>query len=172
MDSAWSKEADGLAVTPQRGRETVRQNYATKILIVEQDELSLAEIQASLESRRIATFSARDSQHALDIAADHSLDLVICDADTKAETGVPLQTLIQSVPRNTNVPFLFTSVSQTSDVISRKVGDRNVFFIRKPCEHESLVTLVEFAMWTPQLIRTHIRSTHMRQGLSPPLATT
>jgi len=155
----------------QRGRATVRQNNTTKILVVDQDESSLAEIQASLETRQITAFCALNPQQALDVAAEHSLDLVICDFQARTETGIHLRTLIQSVPRNTNFPFLFTSASQKSDVISRKLGDRNVFFIRKPCERESLLTLVEFAMWTPQLIRTHIRSTHMRQGLNPPHAT-
>jgi len=146
----------------------VRQKISTQILIVDSDELSLALIRASLEAVAIRAFSALDCDRALDVAACESLDLVICDCDMRANTGVDVQTLIHRVPENSDVPFLFTSCSQKADVISRRQHDRNVFFIRKPFEHEAFVELVEYAMWMPSLIRTHIEKIHKQQGLSRP----
>lgn len=149
-------------------RLTVRQKTKTQILIVDSDELSLALIRASLEAVAIEAFSAFDCDQALDVAARESLDLVICDCEMRANTGVDVQTLIHSVPKNSDVPFLFTSCSQQPDVISRRCNDRNVFFIRKPFEHEAFVEFVEYAMWMPNLIRSHIEKMHQQQGLKRP----
>jgi len=149
---------------------TVRQKISTRILIVDSDELSLALIRASLETQDYLAFSAIECDQALSVAAKEPLDLVICDCDMRADTGVDVQTLIHSVPKNSGVPFLFTSASQKPDVISRRRNDRNVFFVRKPFEHEAFVELVEFAMWMPNLIRSHIERMHVQQGLQRPHA--
>ena len=113
-------------------------------------------------------FSAFDCDQALNIAAQQSLDLVICDSNIRAGTGVDVPALVNRVPKNSDVPFLFTSSSQIPDVISRRREDRNVFFIRKPFEHEAFVELVEYAMWMPNLIRSHIEKIHQQQGLRKP----
>lgn len=151
---------------------TVRQKNKTRILIVDEDELSLALIRASLETRDYLVDSAFTCDQALDVAAKEQLDLVICDFDVRANTGVHVQALIQRVPKNLQVPFLFTSASQIPDVISRRRDDRNVFFIRKPFEHEAFLELVEFAMLMPNLIRSHIAKMHREQGLKRPHALT
>ncbi|QEG21926.1 response regulator [Mariniblastus fucicola] len=146
----------------------MRQTLITRILIVDADELSLALIRASLETQDYLALSAFDCGKALDYAASESLDLVICDCDMLTDTGVHVQALIHSIPRNADVPFLFTSSSQKPDVISRRRDDRNVFFIRKPFEHEAFLELVEYAMWMPNLIRSHIEKMHLQQGLKRP----
>jgi len=147
---------------------TVRQKRTTRILIVDSDELSLALIRASLETQDYLAYSAFDCDQALAVAAKEPLDLVICDSDMRPDTGVDVQTLIRSVPKNSAVPFMFTSCSQKPDVISRRCDDRNVFFVRKPFEHEAFVELVQYAMWMPNLIRSHIEKMHIRQGLKRP----
>jgi len=149
---------------------TVRQKNTTRILIIDGDELSLALIRASLETRDFLVHSALTCDEGLDVAAKEPLDLVICDSDVRANTGVHVQSLIQRVPDNADVPFLFTSASQIPDVISRRWNDRNVFFIRKPFEHEAFLELVEYAMWMPNLIRSHIEKMHREQGLNRPHA--
>lgn len=147
---------------------TVRQKSKTRILIVDPDELSLALIRSSLETQDYLAYYAFDCDKALSIAAKEPLDLVICDSELRTDTGVDVQTLIHRVPMNSNVPFLFTSCSQKPDVISRRCDDRNVFFVRKPFEHEALLELVEFAMWMPNSIRSHIEKMHHQQGLKRP----
>lgn len=146
----------------------MRQKILTRILIVDSDELSLALIRASLETQDYVVFSAFDCDQALNIAAQESLDLVICDSNVRAGTGVDVPALVNRVPKNSDVPFLFTSSSQIPDVISRRQDDRNVFFVRKPFEHEAFVELVEYAMWMPNLIRSHIEKIHQQQGLRKP----
>lgn len=170
MEASFAEVADGLAVTPKEA--TVRQKNKIRILIVDEDELSLALIRASLETRDYRVDSAFTCDQALSVAAKEQLDLVICDFDVRADTGVHVQTLIQRVPKNVGVPFLFTSASQIPDVISRRRNDRNVFHIRKPFEHEAFLELVEFAMWMPNLIRSHIEKMHQQQGLHRPHALT
>lgn len=151
---------------------TVRQKPTIRILIVDPDELSLALIRASLETQDYLAHSAFDCDQALTVAAKEPLDLVICDSDLRADTGVDVQTLIHRVPANSDVPFLFTSCSQKPDVISRRCNDRNVFFVRKPFEHEAFLELVEFAMWMPNSIRSHIEKMHLQQGLKRPHSVT
>ena len=146
----------------------MRQKKTTRILIVDDDELSLALIRASLETRDVLVHSAFNCEQALNVAAKETLDLVICDFDVRASTGVHVQTLIQRVPKNGQTPFLFTSAAQIPDVISRRREDRNVFIVRKPFEHEAFLELVEYAMWMPKLIRKHIEKMHRRQGLKRP----
>ncbi len=146
----------------------MRQKIPTRILIVDADELSLALIRASLETQDYSVFSAFNCGQALNVAAKESLDLVICDCDMRANTGVTVETLVHSVPANCDVPFLFMSSTQESDVISRPSKDRNVFFIRKPFDHEAFLELVEYAMWMPTLIRSHIERIHQQQGLRRP----
>ena len=146
----------------------MRQANTNRILIVDEDELSLALIRASLETQKFEVTSAFNCRQALNHAAGQSFDLVICDFEMRTETGVSLQVLIQSVPHNARTPFLFTSSTQIPDVISRRVGERNVFFVRKPFEHEAFLELVEYAMWMPRIIRSHIESMHRKKGLKPP----
>jgi CheY-like chemotaxis protein len=166
MEASLAKVADGLAVTPHEA--TVRQKKNNRILIVDEDELSLALIRASLETRSYLVDSAFTCDQALDVAAKVQLDLVICDSDVRTDTGVHVHTLIQRVPINADVKLLFTSASQIPDVISRRRNDRNVFFIRKPFEHEAFLELVEYAMWMPHSIRSHIAKMHQQQGLRRP----
>ena len=123
-----------------------------QILIVDSDNATLSEIQQSLQRLGCAMFATTHSQQALDVAAREVLSLVICDRLIQADTGVRLTSLIRSVPQNTDVPFLFTSPLQIPDVISRRVDDRNSFFVRKSFEHEAFATLVEIAMLKPQSI--------------------
>lgn len=149
-------------------RQTVRQKKLNQILIVDSDELSLALIRASLETVNYRTHAALNSDQALAVAARESLDLVICDCDMRASTGVDVQTLVHGVPENSDVPFLFTSCRQKPDVISRRHKDRNVFFVRKPFEHEAFLELVAFAMWAPGRIQTHIEKIHEQQGIKRP----
>ena len=139
-----------------------------KILVVDDDPSYLSEVAESLEGTRCAVFPASTPQQALDIVASHPLDLVVSNQLIRPETGVCLQSLVHSVPQNANVPFLYTTTSQIPDVISRRIGDRNVFFVRKPFDRRSFATLVEFALLTPQLIQSHIQSVHQRCGLNPP----
>lgn len=167
MEASLAKDADGSAVTPRRGN-TVRQKLLTRILIVDSDELSVALIRASLETQHYLAFAALDCNQALKLAANESFDLVICDCEMRADTGVYFQMLAHSIPKNMDVPFLYTSSSQKPDVISRRRGDRNVFFIRKPFDHESFLELVEYAMLMPNLIRSHIEKMHLQQGLKRP----
>ena len=148
----------------------MRQKILTQILIADADELSLALIRASLETQSYRAFSAFNCEQALNVAAKQPLDLVICDCDMRAGTGVTVETLIHRVPANCDVPFLFTSSSQKPDVISRRQNDRNVFFIRKPFDHEAFLELVEYAMWMPNLIHSHIERIHEQQGLRRPHA--
>ena len=139
-----------------------------QILVVDKDDGALGEIRESLQHLGCEIIAATHSQQALDVAAREVLSLVICDRLMRTDTGVRLSSLIHSVPQNTKVPFLFTSPVQIPDVISRRIGDRNVFFIRKSFEHEAFAMLVEFAMLTPKLIRHHIQSSHAQQGLIAP----
>ncbi len=144
--------------------------FDTRILVADSDELSLALIKTSLETQDIAVASALDCDTALRHAVNGQFNLVISDCEMQTSTGVPLEMLIHSIPEQSDLPFLFTSARQKPDVISRRRNDRNVFFIRKPFDHEAFLELVEFAMWMPHLIRSHIERVHEKQGLSQPHA--
>lgn len=138
----------------------------THVLVVDADELSIALIKSSLETQHFVVTTALDCDVALRHASKNEFSLVICDCDMRAGTGVRIEPLIQSIPGRHDVPFLFTSAHQKPDVISRRRNDRNVFFVRKPFDHEAFLKLVEYAMWMPHLIRSHIQRVHEKQGLS------
>lgn len=144
------------------------QNSNIRILIVDEDELSLALIKSSLELHDFHVELCLDCESALEASAKECFSLVICDRSMRLNTGAEVESLIHSIPQNREVPFLFTSSCQQPDVISRRQNDKNIFIVRKPFEHEAFVNLVQFAMWRPHLIRSHIERVHLQQGLKDP----
>jgi len=138
------------------------------ILVVDRDAVATANISALLHTKDHCVEVAHDCTAAIKAVTRDAYDLVIADQSLAADTGVSLADLIHAIPEAADIPFLFTSDNQGPDVISRPNRNRNEFIIRKPFDHEAFLELVEYAMWMPHLIRSHILRIHQQQGLSQP----
>lgn len=138
------------------------------ILVVDPDPVAAASIETLLKSKEHCVAIADGYTSAIKAVTREPFDLVITDESIIADTGVRLADLIHAIPDAADIPFLFTSQTQVPDVISRPNRDRNEFVIRKPFDHEAFLELVEYAMWMPHLIRSHILRMHQQQGLAQP----
>ena len=140
----------------------------TTILVVDPDDTALADISMLLETRKLYVRTASSLAQAIKIVTREAIDLIIADETLRADTGLSLAELARAVPGAADIPFLFTTQTQTPGVISRPMENRNAFFIRKPFDHKAFLDLVEYAMWMPHLIRSHIVRIHQQQGLAHP----
>ncbi len=138
------------------------------ILVVDRDPIATANIETLLRTKDHCVEVTHDCNAAIKAVTRDSFDLVIADVRLAADTGVSLANLIHAVPEASDIPFLYTSQCQGADVISRPGRNRNEFVIRKPFDHAAFLELVEYAMWMPHLIRSHILRIHQQQGLGQP----
>ena len=138
------------------------------ILVVDRDPVAAASIATLLRSKEYGVEVVDGCTAAIKAVTREPFDLVITEETLCADTGVRLADLIHATPDSADIPFLFTSDSQIPDVISRPNRARNEFIIRKPFDHSAFLELVEYAMWMPHLIRSHILRIHQQQGLAQP----
>ncbi|MFV1966065.1 MAG: response regulator [Pirellulaceae bacterium] len=123
------------------------------ILVVDGDPLTLTGVAATLDMAGYECHCARDSEAAVKAARALSLDLIICDVHVDGERGLELCQELRAEEGNEDVPAMFVSSGQSSDIIRRKYDAGGTYYLRKPFDPDVLVELVGKALWVPHLVR-------------------
>ncbi len=140
-------------------------NTTTMILVIDADAVSLAAVVGVLQSHRYQVLAAGDVECALSMSRANSLDLIICDINLRGMDGLDVVEQIRSVPDTADVPVLFLSSAQVSDVAYRSVGNTSAYFVKKPAAAGLLLDLVEKSLWMPHLIRSQMHRPHLPIGM-------
>jgi two-component system chemotaxis response regulator CheY len=140
-----------------------------EILVIDDDSLALASTAAALDSAGHIVYQARDRMSALRIARIEALDLVVCDVNLGADSGLDLSRELRRLPGMQDVPVMFISRTQLPDIVRRSHEAGAAYYLRKPLDPEVLIDLVGKALWLPHLVQTRL-SMHepTTQAIPPP----
>lgn len=134
------------------------------ILVIDADPVSLAAVSSVLQTQSYQVIAAADGGTAWQLAQRHSLDLIVADVNLRGGDGLDLVEQIRSLPEQADVPMMFLSSAQVSDVAYRSVGQSSAYFVKKPVSADLLLNLVEKSLWMPHLIRSQLHRPHLPLG--------
>lgn len=131
-------------------------NEPAVILIIDEDALTLTGVAAVLNMSGHECHCARDRVAAMKAARTLALDLIICDVDLAAESGLDLCRDLRLEPGLDDVPVMFISASQGPDIVRRSHEAGGAYYLRKPFDPDVLIELVNKALWLPHLVQTRV----------------
>jgi DNA-binding NtrC family response regulator len=142
------------------------------ILVVDADEVACQFACAALQSHGYQTIPAADIAAAIWTASDSDLvlDLILCDLQVDQQMGSDIVDAIQRLPFRNDLPAMFTSQHQVTDVVLKRHAKRGAYHIKKPYDVELLMDLVDRSLWMPHLVSSHIEKHHAAQPLPVPHA--
>jgi CheY-like chemotaxis protein len=127
-----------------------------EILIIDEDPLARASTTEALDAAGYVVYQAGDRLTALRIARTQGLDLLICDVNLGADSGLELSRELKRLPGMQDVPVMFISRTQLPDIVRRSHEAGAAYYLRKPLDPEVLVDLVGKALWLPHLVQQRL----------------
>jgi two-component system alkaline phosphatase synthesis response regulator PhoP len=125
-----------------KNKNTFEEEPQKKILIVDDDPVTLKMLEKILISAGNWVAQARNGKEALDIAKDFLPDLIVLDIMMPVMDGTETIEELEKDPQTKNIPVLFLT-----SIISKKEESRNLAanrcFLAKPIEKEKLLKEIE-----------------------------
>jgi diguanylate cyclase (GGDEF)-like protein/PAS domain S-box-containing protein len=114
-----------------------------RLLLVDQDELSLGTLREALQARGYAVSCAGSAQEALDILsiAAGGIDLMLTDIALPDKDGIELRTEVRVLCPG--MPVVFTSSYANPALLRHFLDDASCEFLAKPFHGDDLVRLIE-----------------------------
>jgi len=113
-----------------------------KILIVDDDKLTLEAVSHYLKNQGYETVITENGFLALDIIQKQKIDLVITDIMMPDISGLSLLNLLKQFYFN-NIPVILISSLDQGDLILRSLGLGATDFLTKPLDYIKLLLLVK-----------------------------
>lgn len=124
--------------------DSLRASNHETVLVVEDDESNRLLAASILKSFGYNILTAEDGHRALDIAADHEIDLLLTDVVMPGIGGRMLaEELAQRIP---GLSIVFMSGYTADDVIRKEVRENTVEFLPKPYSARELAEIVHSAL--------------------------
>lgn len=136
---------------------SMRSNCRAVILILDADAITLTGTAAVLHMAGYECFCAQDYDAALKVLRGNNIDLIIADVNIEGQSGIEMSSDLRKESGCQDVPVMFVSSKQISDIIRRVHDAGGAYYLRKPFDPNVLVELVDKALWMPHLIQTRIR---------------
>ncbi len=135
---------------------------APVILVIDANALSLTATSAALNCQQYDVICAKNAQAAFETCNQTSLDMIVCDVALERENdGYDLIDQLKRLPEISDVPVVFVSAGQVTDVISRSTSSGTNYHLKKPFNPQELFDLIEKALWLPHLVESHINKPHI-----------
>ncbi len=133
-----------------------------RVLVIESDPLMLTAMGSALKSGGHVPVLARTEQVANDSIAAGEFDAIVLSiADTTA--GCQFANRLRSFENTCDTPIIFL-VDDLSGVDSQKLASQGgVFSLLKPVEPDTLLDVVEKALWLPHIANSHNHLISKRQ---------
>lgn len=113
-----------------------------KILVVDDDLLTIATISQTLLRNGYQVFHATDEEHAFKTTKKDKPDLIICNFESTKLDAVQLFRTVRQTPQTRGVPFLFiTKTQQMPDEEAGILGPKNNLI--RPFTREQLTIAVQ-----------------------------
>lgn len=141
------------------------------LLIIDHDPLMLTGVAAVLDRDGYECHCARDSEAALKAVEGVSPDLILCDTDLGAESGIELCQEIRQRPHMADVPVVFMSASRDPNIVRKTQEAGAAYYLSKPFDPNVLVDVVDRALWMPHLINHRIETGHSARPAAGVVAT-
>jgi|ERR1017187_2022789 DNA-binding response OmpR family regulator len=113
-----------------------------KILIVDDDELTLKAINHSLTEEGYKVILAEDVSKALTILEDEKIDLIISDIMMPNVSGLGLLSLLKNFYFD-RIPVILISSLNKGDVVANSLGLGARYFLAKPVDLKELSTCIK-----------------------------
>ncbi len=125
------------------------------ILVIDDHADALDNVVAALSGANFSCRCCRTAEEAVAAATSCPPDLIISDVHLHGHSGLEVCERIRQTPALTEVPVMFLCGAQVPDVIRRSDSRGGTYFLRKPCDPEVLVGLIDTALGSPQLVAGH-----------------
>ncbi len=141
----------------------VDDRHAT-VLIIDSDPFVLAAVGSLMDMQGYKAVLARDEQIATSALQGDQFDIIILSID-ELEPGCQFASRMRAEPQTADVPIIFLVPEQSEAWNAELSIHGGIFSMLKPGNPETLVELVEKALWMPhlasnrkaaQLPRTHL----------------
>ncbi len=113
-----------------------------KILIVDDDELTLKAINHSLTEEGYKVTLAEDVSKALTVLEDEKIDLIISDIMMPNVSGLGLLSLLKNFYFD-KIPVILISSLDKGDVVANSLGLGARYFLAKPIDLKELLMCVK-----------------------------
>ena len=115
---------------------------STKILIVDEDILSIVNVSATLLRRGYAVSHATDQEQALEAVRDSKPDLIICNLDCRKLNAAQFVQRVNQGSESQGIPFLFMIESQREDALAPEILGPKQYLV-KPFSKDQVTTAVQ-----------------------------
>ncbi len=129
-----------LLTQPQRRCE---RPAPQSILIVEDDQQLAEALSIALSRQGYRTFSAHRGDEALRLAEQIQPSLILLDLWLPDANGLDVCAQIDESPATSGTPVIILSGMEGPDVVRRSRAAGSRFFVRKPCDPNALLVLIE-----------------------------
>lgn len=131
------------------------------ILVIDANALTLTATSAVLNCQSYEVLCAQNFAAAVDVCQQNSLDLIVCDVSlSKENDGYDLIQTLRQFPSIAEVPVVYVSAGQMTDVVRKSTIAGSAYHLKKPFEPSALFELIEKALWLPHLVNSHISAPH------------
>ncbi len=129
-----------------------------RVLVADDSAVTRALVRAELEAAGYDVVEAVDGEHALELAADGELTVVLLDVEMPGLDGFATLTRLKAEPATADIPVVFlTGRDDTSDVVEAlRLGAQD--YVRKPPQPAELLARVSAAAQV-----THLRDQLQRR---------
>ncbi|MFO0867396.1 MAG: response regulator [Pirellulales bacterium] len=135
-------------------------------LVIDCDLASSHQAVEALAAAGFQVLWARDAVMARQLVRQRATDLLICDVYVGDEPGAELVRELRDLPTMEEVPVMFLSSTQSTDVIRRAHGAQGCYHLRKPVDAQVLAELARAAV--SSALRTTPRTRRLTPAPAPP----
>ena len=122
------------------------------VLLIEAEPDVLANLAATLDRAGYVCHCCDTGEAAIRFAQSRTPDLILSEVNLSGVRGLEICQRIKGDPMMAHVPVMFLSGNQIPDIIRRRDALGGTYYLRKPCDPEVLLELVDKAVWRPRFV--------------------
>jgi CheY-like chemotaxis protein len=119
------------------------QPESPRILIIEKDPQVLGDLSATLTEANFQVCCCRSEEEGMEAIQRQPPDAVISDVVLNRFSDSEFCDRVKQQPEMRDVPMMFLSPAQVPDIIRRHDVYGGTYYLRKPCDPQVLVQLLE-----------------------------
>lgn len=141
-----------------------------KILVIEDERTTRANIVNFLESEGFKTLAAENGRLGIQLAQEHLPDLIICDILMPELDGYDVLTTLQQETQTASIPFIFLTVTATEAGFRQSLDLGADDYLSKPITSEQLRTAILAQLRKQESLQASLihSLTHSEAGASLP----
>ncbi len=126
-----------------------------KILVIEDERTTRANIVSFLESEGFKTLAAENGRLGIQLAQEHLPDLIICDILMPELDGYDVLTTLQQETQTASIPFIFLTVTATEAGFRQSLDLGADDYLSKPITSEQLRNAILAQLRKQTDLQTH-----------------